>query len=252
MATTQLYGSVVAPRRSIVPSNGDRFSPLSSRVSSHISAGFGGTFSCGLVIKNPIFVASKVSHRFVTPSISMSVKGNSMRAPGFVANTAIRYTDDQTQEPMESNLTVEPVDENTKMDKEVALPPKKCAKIHDFCLGIPFGGFVFSVGVIGFLFWRSPASLVLGVAPGVVIMALGVLSLKVWRRGASSLPFILVQAAVALALTWKYFLEYNLTKKLLPWSIYGLLSAAMVCFYCYVLLAGGNPPPKQSAAAPLL
>lgn len=68
----------------------------------------------------------------------MSVKRNSMRTPGFEANTAIS-TDDQSQEPMESNLTVEPVDENTKMDKEVALPPKKCAKIHDFCLGIPFG-----------------------------------------------------------------------------------------------------------------
>uniref|UniRef100_A0A6V7QR34 Protein FATTY ACID EXPORT 1, chloroplastic n=1 Tax=Ananas comosus var. bracteatus TaxID=296719 RepID=A0A6V7QR34_ANACO len=207
MATTQLYGSV-----GFVP---------------HL-CGFGRTFSCGLVIKNPIFVASK-------SSISMSVKRNSMRTPGFEANTAIS-TDDQSQEPMESNLTVVPVDENTKTDKEAALPRRKCAKIHDFCLAIPFGAFVFCMGIIGFLFWRSPASLVLGV----------------WRRGASSLPFILVQAAVALALTWKYFLEYNLTKKLLPWSIYGLLSAAMVCFYCYVLLAGGNPPPKQSAAAPLL
>jgi hypothetical protein len=56
------------------------------------------------------------------------------------------------------------------------------------------GGFLFSMGLIGFLFWRNPVSLTFGVAPGLAILALGVLSLKVWRSGKSSLPFILAQA----------------------------------------------------------
>ena len=33
--------------------------------------------------------------------------------------------------------------------------PKKTAKIHDFCLGIPFGGFVLTGGIVGFLFFTE-------------------------------------------------------------------------------------------------
>ncbi|BAF19369.2 Os06g0301100, partial [Oryza sativa Japonica Group] len=110
------------------------------------------------------------------------------------------------------------------------------------------GGILFSMGLVGFLFWRSTVSLTFGVAPGLAILALGVLSLKVWRSGKSSLPFILAQAAVAAAVAWKHFQAYTTTKKLLPWAFYTALSAAMICFYSYVLLAGGNPPPKKKAA----
>nr|CAB3487343.1 unnamed protein product [Digitaria exilis] len=40
------------------------------------------------------------------------------------------------------------------------------------------------------------------------------------------------------------------TNRLLPWGFYASLSTAMVCFYGYVLLAGGNPPPKKLVAIP--
>jgi len=105
------------------------------------------------------------------------------------------------------------------------------------------------MGLIGFLFWRTPVSLTFGVAPGLAILALGVLSLKVWRSGKSSLPFILAQAGVAAAVAWKHCQAYTITKKLLPWGFYAALSVAMICFYSYVLLAGGNPPPKKAKAA---
>ncbi|KAL6909882.1 hypothetical protein ACP4OV_001541 [Aristida adscensionis] len=159
--------------------------------------------------------------------------------------TSVEQAVDEIQEPA---VAAPPANEERNVEQEVTTQ-QKSAKIHDFCLGIPFGGFLFSMGLIGFLFWRSPVSLTFGVAPGLAILALGVLSLKVWRSGQSSLPFILAQAAVAAAVAWKHCQAYITTKKLLPWGFYAALSGAMICFYSYVLLAGGNPPPKKAAAA---
>uniref|UniRef100_A0A0E0H1Z3 Uncharacterized protein n=1 Tax=Oryza nivara TaxID=4536 RepID=A0A0E0H1Z3_ORYNI len=103
---------------------------------------------------------------------------------------------------------------------------KRSAKIHDFCLGIPFG-----------------------VAPGLATLFLGTLSLKFWRSGKSSFIFILGQAAISAVLAWKYSHAYILTNRILPWAFYASLSTAMACFYAYVLLSGGNPPPKKKMAA---
>lgn len=123
--------------------------------------------------------------------------------------------------------------------------PKKTAKIHDFCLGIPFGGFVLTGGIVGFLFSRSPATLTSGVLFGGALLFLSTLSLKVWRQGKSSLPFILGQAALAGVLIWNNFQSYSLAKKIFPTGISAIISSAMLCFYLYVLISGGNPPPKK-------
>ncbi|WJX83724.1 hypothetical protein P8452_66367 [Trifolium repens] len=122
---------------------------------------------------------------------------------------------------------------------------KKTAKIHDFCFGIPFGGFVLTGGIIGFLFSRSPATLASGVLFGGALLFLSTLSLKVWRQGKSSLPFILGQAALSGILIWKNFQSYSLAKKIFPAGISAIISSAMLCFYLYVLVSGGNPPPKK-------
>ncbi|KAE8777525.1 hypothetical protein D1007_49679 [Hordeum vulgare] len=161
-----------------------------------------------------------------------------------VPATAPEHTEDEVPE----QAAVVTASEEINIHQEVA-PPQKSAIIHDFCLGIPFGGLLFSMGLVGFLFWRSPVSLTFGVAPGLAILGLAVLSLKGWRSGKSSLPFILAQAAVAAAVAWKHCQAYTTTKKLLPWGFYTALSALMICFYSYVLLAGGNPPPKKKPAA---
>ncbi|XP_027352293.1 protein FATTY ACID EXPORT 1, chloroplastic isoform X2 [Abrus precatorius] len=129
--------------------------------------------------------------------------------------------------------------------REAVGQTKKTAKIHDFCLGIPFGGFVLTGGIIGFLFSRSPATLSSGVFFGGALLFLSTLSLKVWRQGKSSLPFILGQAALAGVLIWKNFQSYSLAKKLFPTGFNAIISSAMLCFYFYVLLSGGNPPPKK-------
>ncbi|PON38931.1 TMEM14 family [Trema orientale] len=127
---------------------------------------------------------------------------------------------------------------------------KRSAKIHDFCFGIPFGGIVLSGGLLGFVFSRNPATLSTGVLYGGALLALSTFSLKIWRQGKSSLPFILGQGALAAALLWKNFQTFSLTKKVFPTGFYAFISAAMLGFYSYVLLSGGNPPPKKLKSFP--
>ncbi|XP_015169220.1 protein FATTY ACID EXPORT 1, chloroplastic [Solanum tuberosum] len=124
-------------------------------------------------------------------------------------------------------------------------PSKRTAKIHDFCFGIPFGGLVFSGGIVGFIFSRNPATLSNGVLFGGALLAFSTISLRVWRQGKSSLPFILGQAVVAAILLWKNMQTFSLTRKVFPTGFYAAMSAAMFCFYSYVVLSGGNPLPKK-------
>uniref|UniRef100_A0A0D9WPK9 Uncharacterized protein n=1 Tax=Leersia perrieri TaxID=77586 RepID=A0A0D9WPK9_9ORYZ len=228
-------------RRWPAPSGGVlRFAPLATaRVLASVAPGSLHGLSAGVASKS-------VAWQRLT---AMCMKAEYTSSP-VDPNTVAEQTEDVNQQP----TTVSPADAEIDTDQE-AVPQQKGAIIHDFCLGIPFGGILFSMGLVGFLFWRSAISLTFGVAPGLAILALGVLSLKVWRSGKSSLPFILAQedmkskiSAIAGAVAWKHWQAYTTTKKLLPWCFYTALSATMICFYSYVLLAGGNPPPKKKAA----
>ncbi|KAM1810962.1 hypothetical protein ACFX12_027649 [Malus domestica] len=158
----------------------------------------------------------------------MSIEGGSK------AKNSLSYTSDAPKAKLDPIL-----------DDEHVAQPKRAAKIHDFCFGIPFGGIVLGGGLIGFIFSRNPATLSTGVLFGGALLALSTISLKIWRQGKSSLPFILGQAALAVALLWKNLQTYALTKKVFPTGFYAAISAAMLCFYSYVVLSGGNPPPKK-------
>ncbi|XP_028766648.1 protein FATTY ACID EXPORT 1, chloroplastic isoform X2 [Neltuma alba] len=186
--------------------------------------------------------------------VAMSLEGHGTDATGSDAKNSLRYTSDipklHVEEKQESYSTLEKQDAGkkgfgeAKQDQDADLQ-KKTAKIHDFCLGIPFGGFVLSGGIIGFLLSRSTATLSNGVLFGGALLFLSTFSLKVWRQGKSSLPFILGQAALSGVLIWKNFQAYSLAKKLFPTGFIAIISSAMLCFYLYVLLSGGNPPPKK-------
>lgn len=134
---------------------------------------------------------------------------------------------------------------NESVQENSGSQPKKAAKIHDFCLGIPFGGLVFTGGLFGFIFSRNPATLSSGVLFGGALLALSTISMKVWREGKTSFPFILGQAVLAAALLCKNMQTFSLTGKLFPTGFSAAISAAMFCFYSYVILSGGNPPPKK-------
>ncbi|XP_027176924.1 protein FATTY ACID EXPORT 1, chloroplastic [Coffea eugenioides] len=167
--------------------------------------------------------------------------------------TALSYTDGAPKSHNGRSLIVdstaeEPVaikGESEPVEEPIATQQIRAAKIHDFCLGIPFGGLVLCGGLVGFIFSRNPATFITGVFFGGPLLALSTLSLTVWRKGKSSLPFMLGQAVLAAVLIWKNTQTYSLTQKLFPSGFYAAISAAMLCFYAYVMISGGNPPPKK-------
>ncbi|RWW37315.1 hypothetical protein BHE74_00057587 [Ensete ventricosum] len=78
-------------------------------------------------------------------TVSMGLNGSSPRS-SIVANAATRYAEDKpdrADEPLTTNSTVKSINEKLDMDahvqEEAVVPTKRGAKIHDFCLGIPFG-----------------------------------------------------------------------------------------------------------------
>ncbi|XP_073061979.1 protein FATTY ACID EXPORT 1, chloroplastic-like [Primulina eburnea] len=142
---------------------------------------------------------------------------------------------------------------NGHIQNQDASKPKRAAKIHDFCLGIPFGKrVVLSGGLIDFIFTRNSVNLSTGVLFGGALLALSVYGLKVWRQGKSSLPFILGQSVLFMALFWENFQTYALViHQTLHYHLYydfyyiPQLSYKCLCFYLYVVISGGNPPPKK-------
>ncbi|XVE95878.1 hypothetical protein REPUB_Repub02eG0172500 [Reevesia pubescens] len=180
----------------------------------------------------------------------MSVDGRGVEATSSELKTTPSYVAGESKPHIEEATKSYPnaeghVPENTNISEPVEeldiIQPKRAAKIHDFCFGIPYGGIVLSGGLVGFVFSRNPTTLLFGG----VLLALSTFSLKIWRQGKSSLPFILGQAALAAVLFWKNFQTYSLTKKLFPNAFYAAISAAMLFFYSYVVISGGNPPPKK-------
>ncbi|CAF2112476.1 hypothetical protein Bca4012_095506 [Brassica carinata] len=184
---------------------------------------------------------------FVVRSV---VDGNSSETPAslsyaaevskpFVENTTKPYSG------VDESATGKEVITESVEEHVASTQPKRAAKIHDFCFGIPYGGLVMSGGLLGFAFSRNLTSLSTGVLYGGGLLALSTLSMKIWRQGKSSFPYILGQAVLSAVVFWKNFTAYSMTKKLFPAGLFAVVSAAMLCFYSYVVLSGGNPPPKK-------
>ncbi|XP_073154315.1 protein FATTY ACID EXPORT 1, chloroplastic isoform X2 [Henckelia pumila] len=189
-------------------------------------------------VKIPTFTISEIH------DIKIYSLGNET-TPSYIEDTSTSNDRNSVNSyAVKEGFTVEEVT-NGHIQDQVASEPKRAAKIHDFCLGIPFGGIVLSGGLVGFIFTRNPVNLRTSVLFGGALLALSIYSLKVWRQGKSSLPFILGQSVLSMALLWKNFQTYALTKKLFPTGLNAVVSAAMLCFYLYVVISGGNPPPKK-------
>ncbi|KAF5205448.1 Fatty acid export 1 protein, partial [Thalictrum thalictroides] len=188
-------------------------------------------------------------------SVRVHVDGSGTQASTSETETSLRHGGNASKLHVEGVVKTYPVDEEpvaeklgldeTIQEQEVAASDKKTAKIHDFCLGIPFGGLVLSGGLIGSVFSRNLSTLGIGMLFGGGVLALSACSFKGWREGNSTMPFILGQAALSAVLLWKQLQTYFMTKKVFPSGFYALISAAMLCFYTYVMASGGNPPPKK-------
>ncbi|XP_060184246.1 protein FATTY ACID EXPORT 1, chloroplastic-like isoform X4 [Lycium barbarum] len=144
-------------------------------------------------------------HIFICHGVQVVVVRNDGRGTDFSNlenKTTLGYTGDASQSHngslSNSNLKSEELVPGKEMNGSVQensiSHSKKTARIHDFCFGIPFGGLVFTGGIVGFIFSRNPATLSNGVLFGGALLAFSAISLRVWRQGKSSLPFIIGQS----------------------------------------------------------
>ncbi|KAL5216215.1 hypothetical protein ABZP36_007616 [Zizania latifolia] len=144
----------------------------------------------------------------VKPFFRFGAEVSTKCANGTTQVDDLKFTSNQIEELVEA-------DEDT-------VTQKRSAKIHDFCLGIPFGGLLFCMGLLGYILSRSTISLVLGVAPGLATLFLATVSLNLWRSGKSSFVFIMGQAAISALLAWKYSHAYL------------LVTTVLLLFHCHV------------------
>ncbi|KAL2923476.1 Protein FATTY ACID EXPORT 1 chloroplastic [Bienertia sinuspersici] len=190
-------------------------------------------------------------------SVAMSLEGHDAETSSSGNAPKLSYASDLSSsnvEPVEKSYPTAEGNFNGKIGNNgppnsAVVEKKKTAIIHDFCFGIPFGGFVLTGGLLGSIFSKNLATLGTGVLFGGAILAFSIFSLKVWKQGKSSFPFIIGQAVLAATLLWKNFQAYSVSKKLFPSGLYALVSAAMLLFYSYVVLSGGNPPSKKMKSA---
>jgi len=126
---------------------------------------------------------------------------------------------------------------------------KACVPRHDFCMTLPFGAVVATLGVLGFVAKRSFASLVAGGSIGATLMCLGFASLRAWSSGASSLPWTAASAAVTATLAFAMGKKYMESSAIFPSGMLALTSMLMLCFYVKNLLVDGGNPPKESQMA---
>ncbi|KAH6828713.1 Transmembrane proteins 14C [Perilla frutescens var. hirtella] len=189
------------------------------------------------------FLPGKVLNVMNSDGQGIKVSQLDNNTPSYVEDASTSYNGSSVKSHSAADSVI-PEGATNKQD-DVANQSKRAAKIHDFCFGIPFGGLVLGGGLVSFVFSGNPRTLMSGVLYGGALLALSTLSLKVWRQGKPSFPFILGQAVLSLALLWKHSHAYTLTKKLFPTGFNVVISAAMLCFYAYVIISGGNPPPKK-------
>ncbi|KAI5072302.1 hypothetical protein GOP47_0012408 [Adiantum capillus-veneris] len=128
--------------------------------------------------------------------------------------------------------------------------PKKFAKIHDFCLGIPYGGILVIGGFLWFIISGSTAPIRFGVILGGILLALSVTSLSAWKEGKPTTTYIIGQAVISAILALRQSRRLFEARAFFPAAFFTLISIGMVGFYSYVLIAGGNPPPKKMKEAP--
>ncbi|GMH44083.1 hypothetical protein BSKO_12017 [Bryopsis sp. KO-2023] len=118
------------------------------------------------------------------------------------------------------------------------------AALHDFCMGIPFGGAMTVAGLVSSFLCKASSGLPI-TAMGAAIVVSSILSLKAWKKGASSMPFTVLSTGLAAgiaSLTWPTY--KSATSKIFPLGIL-VVCGAMLAFLVYNLVAGGNPPSKK-------
>lgn len=116
------------------------------------------------------------------------------------------------------------------------------AVIHDFCLGIPYGGVLAVGGIVWGLLVGSTDALRYGAICGLVISVASFLSLRAWKQRRETIMFTFAQAVVSFLVFFKEAKRFSQSGAVFPTLLTAVVSFGMVAFYAYVLLAGGNKP----------
>uniref|UniRef100_A0A0C9S9N2 TSA: Wollemia nobilis Ref_Wollemi_Transcript_7440_2080 transcribed RNA sequence n=1 Tax=Wollemia nobilis TaxID=56998 RepID=A0A0C9S9N2_9CONI len=117
---------------------------------------------------------------------------------------------------------------------------KKLTKIHDFCLGIPYGALLFVGGFLSFLFSGSIPAIRFGIILGGIHLALSSASLRAWKKGTSSMTYVKGQAVVALIIFLREMRVVCQRPTLFPGVFMSFISAVLLVFYSFIIWSGGN------------
>lgn len=117
---------------------------------------------------------------------------------------------------------------------------KNLSKIHDFCLGIPYGALLFLGGFLSFLVTGSIPAVRFGVILGGIHLAISISSLKAWKKGDSSIPFVKGQAAIAFIILVRELRVLCQRPSLIPGFSMAVFSATILLFYSYIILSERN------------
>lgn len=143
------------------------------------------------------------------------------------------------------SIWIENVPETVKDVAETAIGVhpddlKNLSKIHDFCLGIPYGVLLFVGGFLSFLITGSIPAVRFGVILGGIHLAASISSLKAWKKGDSSIPFVKGQAAIALIILLRESRVLCQRPSLIPGFFMSVFSAAILLFYSYIIFSERN------------
>ncbi|KAH7421196.1 hypothetical protein KP509_13G045000 [Ceratopteris richardii] len=127
---------------------------------------------------------------------------------------------------------------------------KNFSKIHDFCLGIPYGSILVIGGLLSFMISGSTVAIRFGVILGGILLGFSVSSLRAWKEGKPTYAYIQGQAVISAILALRQMRRLLEVKTFFPTFIFTMISGAMLAFYSRMLLAGEDPPRKTQEPAP--
>eukprot|EP00252_Welwitschia_mirabilis_P014872 TRINITY_DN32925_c0_g1_i1.p1 TRINITY_DN32925_c0_g1~~TRINITY_DN32925_c0_g1_i1.p1 ORF type:complete len:318 (-),score=62.36 TRINITY_DN32925_c0_g1_i1:219-1172(-) len=119
---------------------------------------------------------------------------------------------------------------------------KKLSKIHDFCLGIPYGMLLFAGGFLSFMITGSIPAVRFGIILGSIHLALCNFSVQAWKRGESSNLYVKGQAAIPLIILFRELRVLFQRFTLFPSVFMAFTSFLLLLFYSYILFF----QPKES------
>ena len=137
---------------------------------------------------------------------------NQLMEQAEIARQKLAATAQETAFKQKDNLVYvaengpEPVKEvaESALNAHYSESEKTGSKIHDFCLGIPYGIFLAAGGLLWFIISGATSAIRFGVLLGSALLYLSVTSLKKWKKGESSMAYIHGQTAITAFIFFRF------------------------------------------------